>query len=212
MKSLVTTEPKDLKEYGLDKPEITATVGAGSSQATLQVGKKAADGNVYARDVSRPVIFSVESAVVDELKKSADDFRRKDIFEFRPYNANRVEIVRGSDTLVFEKIKAQGKDATEKWREVSPAQKDVDATKMDTLLTKLSNLRSQSWADAAAKTGLDKPLLTVSAKYDDGKKQEKVSFAKPASDVYASRAGEPGAAKVDSTEFDDAIKALDALK
>ncbi len=46
MKSLVVPEAKDLKEYGLDKPEVTATIGAGSAQATLQVGKKAADGNM----------------------------------------------------------------------------------------------------------------------------------------------------------------------
>jgi hypothetical protein len=212
MKSLVAPEAKDLKEYGLDKPELTATVGAGSAQATLQIGKKAPDGNAYARDASRPAIFSIESGVVDELKKSADDFRRKDVFDFRPYNANRVEIVRGGDTLVFEKVKGQGKDTSEKWRQVSPAQRDVDSTKMDTFLTKLTNLRNQSWADAAAKTGLDKPVLSVSARYDDGKKQERVTFAKPAADVYAARDGEPGAAKVDSTEFDDALKALDALK
>ncbi len=157
------------------------------------------------------MVFSIESSVVDELKKSADDFRRKDVFDFRPYNANRVEIVRGSDTVAFEKVKGQGKDQTEKWRQVSPTQRDVDSAKMDTFLTKITNLRNQSWVDATAKTGIDKPVLTVSAKYDDGKKQEKVSFGKPASDVYAARAGEPGAAKVDATEFDDALKALDDL-
>jgi hypothetical protein len=212
MKSLVTAEPKDLKEYGLDKPEASATLGAGSARATLEIGKKSPDGTLYARDASRPMVFTVEASLLDDLKKSADDYRRKDVFECRPYNATRVEIARGSDAFVFEKTKGQGKDATEKWRQVSPAARDVDAEKMDQFLTKLTNLRTQSWAAATDKTGLDKPVLTATARFDEGKKQEQVVFGKSGSDVFASRKGEPGAAKLDSVEFDDMMKALDALK
>lgn len=212
MKSLVTADPKDLKEYGLDKPEASATLGTGSARATLEIGKKSPDGTLYARDASRPMVFTIEATLLDELKKSADDYRRKDVFEFRPYNATRVEIARGTDTFVFEKTKGQGKDAAEKWRQVSPAARDVDAEKMDQFLTKLTNLRMQSWAAGTDKTGLDKPVLTATARFDDGKKQEQVVFGKPGSDVFASRKGEPGAGKLDSVEFDDMMKAFDALK
>ncbi len=212
MKSLVTPDAKDLKEYGLDKPEASATVAAGSARATLELGKKAADGTVYARDAARPMVFTVEASLLDELKKPGDEYRRKDVFESRPYNTQRVEITRGSDSLVFEKVKGQGKDATEKWRQVAPTARDVDATKMDGFLTKLTNLRVQSWAAAGTKTGTDQPALTATIRFDDGKKQERVAFGKAASDVYASRTGEPGAAKLDATEFDDAVKALDGLK
>jgi hypothetical protein len=212
MKSLVTNESADLKTYGLDKPEVSATLGSGSERATLQIGKKAPDGTLYARDASRPMVFTIEAGLLDELKKSSDDYRRKDVFEFRPYDANRIEITRGADTLAFEKTKGQGKDATEKWRQVSPASRDVDSAKMDEFLTKLTNLRTQSWAAASTKTGLDRPVLTASARFDDGKKQERVVFGKVGADAYASRDGEAGAAKIDSVEFDDVLKALDALK
>lgn len=212
MKSLVTAEPKDLKEYGLDKPEVSATLGTGSARATLDIGKKSPDGTLYARDAARPMVFTIEASLLDDLKKSADDYRRKDVFEFRPYNATRLEITRGTEAFVFEKTKDQGKDAVEKWRQVSPAARDVDMTKMDQFLTKLTNLRTQSWAGASDKTGLDTPVLTATAKFDEGKKQEHILFGKSGSDVYASRKGEPGAAKLDSVEFDDMMKALDALK
>jgi hypothetical protein len=53
--------------------------------------------------------------------------------------------------------------------------------------------------------------MTVYAKFDDGKKEERVVFGKSGSDVYASRPGEPGAAKVSSMEFDDINKKLDEL-
>ena len=67
------------------------------------------------------------------------------------------------------------------------------------------------FVESTAKTGLDAPALTVDAKFGDGKKEERVTFGKSGSDVYASRPGEPGAAKVNPTEYDEIIKKLDEL-
>jgi len=212
MKALVTSEAKDLKEYGLDKPEATVTLSSGSARAVLLVGKKSAEGTLYAKDASRPMIFTLETALLDELKKPADDYRRKDVFEARPYNAGRIEISRGKDTLVFEKVKGTGKDATEKWRQAAPVAREVESDKMDEFLTKLTNLRVQSWAAPSAKTGTDSPVMTVVVSFDDGKKQERVVFGQVGADTYAGRAGESGAAKLDAAEHEAAIKALDALK
>src|SRR5206468_11558376 len=82
MKSIAADEaPPDLKKFGLDKPEVTVNVNAGSARATLLVGGKADDGTIYVRDASRPMIMTVESSLVDDLKKGGDEYRRKDIFE-----------------------------------------------------------------------------------------------------------------------------------
>ena len=150
-------------------------------------------------------------SLADELKKGADDYRRKDLFEFRPYNANRVEIIRNNQTIAFEKVKGQGDKAEEKWRRVSPTAGDVDKDKVDSLLSRLSNMRAASFVDAAAKTGVNMPAMTVVAKFDDGKKEERVTFGKVENDVYAARPGEPGAAKVEAMEFTEANKTLDEL-
>ena len=72
-------------------------------------------------------------------------------------------------------------------------------------------MRATSFVESTAKTGLDKPAMTVSVKFDDGKKEERVTFGKSDSDVYASRAGQPGAAKVDATDFSESLKAIDEL-
>ena len=101
MKALTAPDGGDLKEYGLDKPEITVHLGSGSSQAGLAVGKSAGEGVVYAKDLSRPMVFTIESAVADELKKPADDFRIKDLFDARSFNTTRVEIVRGGQTVAY---------------------------------------------------------------------------------------------------------------
>ena len=213
MKSIAADNPPpaDLKKFGLDKPAATVNLSAGSTRATLLIGGKADDATVYARDASRPAVITVENALVDDLKKNADDYRRKDIFEFRPFNANRIEMTRGSDTIVLERVKGQGENAPDTWRRVAPSAKDVDREKSDSLLSRLSNIRAASFVDSTAKTGLDKPALVVAVKFDDSKKEEKVSFGQSGSDVYVSRPGEPGAAKIDAADFNDAIKSLDEL-
>jgi hypothetical protein len=213
MKTIVSDNPTpaDLKRYGLDKPAATVDLKLGSARATLAVGGKAADNTVYARDASKPMVVTIDSAIVDELKKGADEYRRKDLFEFRPYNANRVEIIRDAQTVAFEKTKAEGENAEEKWRRVSPTAGDVDKEKVDSLLSRLSNMRAASFVDASARTGVNMPAMTVVAKFDDGKKEERVTFGKVANDVYAGRPGEPGAAKVDAMDFTEANKTLDEL-
>src|SRR5207248_4899747 len=60
MKSIASPDATDLKEYGLDKPAATVRVTSGSSQAGLAIGKSAGEGVVYAKDLSRPMVFTVE--------------------------------------------------------------------------------------------------------------------------------------------------------
>ncbi|MEP7309282.1 MAG: DUF4340 domain-containing protein [Acidobacteriota bacterium] len=213
MKSIVAdaATPEELKKYGLDKPAATVQLKLGSASATFVVGAKAEGNTVYARDASKMAVVTVDSMLADDLKKGAGEYRRKDVFEFRPFNATRLEITRGGQTVAFEKVKGEGKDAVDKWRRATPNPADADKDKMDSLLSRLSNMRATAFVDASAKTGLNAPAMTVSAKYDDGKKEEKVSFGKSDADVYVSKPGEPGAAKVDATDFNEATKTLDEL-
>ena len=100
---------KDFPKYGLDKPELTATVGAGSTRATIAIGKADESGFQYARDLSRPMIVTIDPALVNALRKNADSFRPKDVFEFRSFTASRLEITRGAATVAFETRHGQGR-------------------------------------------------------------------------------------------------------
>jgi hypothetical protein len=200
---------KDYAKYGLDKPDLTATVGAGSTRATLIVGKADESGFQYARDASRPMIVTIDPALVNALRNNADSFRPKDVFEFRSFTATRLEITRGTTTVAFEKV--AGKDGASTWKRLNPA-KDVDTSAVDSLLSSLSGLSVAGWVDAKAKTGAEAPVATVAAKYEDGKKEERVVFGKVGAELFAMRPGEPGAAKVDAAKFDEAMKALEAIK
>lgn len=212
MKSIVTENPKpeDLKKYGLDKPAATVTVGQGSARAVLAVGSASGTDAVYARDMSKSVVVTVDKAFAEDLKKGLDDFRRKDAFESRAFNATNAEFTRGDQKVAFEKVPAQGENPST-WKRVSPSAADSDKSKVESLLAGLADIRATTFTDSLAKTGLDKPVLTVSIKFDDGKKEEKVSFGRNGSDAYALIPGQPGAGKIEAEKLDEAIKALDEL-
>ncbi len=211
MKSVVNEHAADLEQYGLDKPSLLVTVGLGSARAGLAFGGKTDKGDVYARDVSGDQVVSVAPDLVTDLDKPVSDYRRKDIFEFRPFALSKIDITRGAETLRIEKQKGKGKDGADTWVNAA-TKKALDGSKTDDALTKLSGLRAQSFADPKAATGMDKPVLVVTAVFEDGKKTETVRFGRNGTDVYVGRADEPGAAQVDQTEFDAALKALDALE
>lgn len=224
MKSLAAAEPADLKQYGLDTPDATVKIGTGSSQATIVFGKKAESGDVYAKDLARPAVFTVEGSLLDELKKAPGDFRQKDLFDARAFNATRIEVTRGGQTVAFEKAKVKDKDGKEeeKWRQTAPTARDIDNAKVDALLSAATGARADTWvAGAAAKADKDaqaatkalaKPELSIVVKFDEGKKEDRVALARSGSDAYASRAGEGGAAKVQASTLDSIVKALEELK
>jgi hypothetical protein len=212
MKSIVP-DTSDLKKYGLEKPAATVRLGSGSSQATLLVGGPAETGSVYAKDLSRPAVFTIESSLLDDLKKDASEYRQKDLFDARSFNTTRLEIVRNGQTTVFEKTKVKDKDGKEqeKWRQAAPAARDVDAAKIEALISAATGARATGFVDSTAKTGLDKPELSLAFKYDEGK-EERVAFARTKEGAYASRPGSPGAAKVDASVIDAIVKALEDVK
>jgi len=214
MKSIVAPESAKPAEYGLDKPEATVELGSGSAQAALLIGKAAGEGVVYAKDRSRPAVITIDSSLVSDLTKEPGDYRQKDLFDARAYNSIHLEVIRGGQTVAFEKTKTKNKEGQdeEKWRQVAPTTRDVDQTKVDNLISTITGARATGFVETTAKTGLDKPDLTVTIKSDQGKREEKVSVSRSGTDAYATRAGDPGAAKIDVATVDNIIKSLEALK
>jgi hypothetical protein len=204
MQRVVANETADLGQYGLDRPSVSATVSSGSSRATLLLGR-ATEGGFFAKDAARPVVFAVDEGLATELKKTVADLRRKDIFDARSFTANRIELRRGAESYTFEKTKEGEKDV---WKNASG--QVADSAKVEDLMTKLSNLRAVSF-EPSAPAALKTPALTVTVRYDEDK-TETATFGRSGADVYGSRADEPAAAKLEASVFDEAMKALDAMK
>lgn len=212
MASLVTADgTTNLRDYGLDRPQAVVTVGSGSAQAELAIGATAEDEtHVYARDLSRPLVFTVEKTLLDELTKTPSDLRTKDVFGFRSFNASAFEITSSGTTYTFTKAPGEGDNATAVWTVTSPTSKVPDATKMTDLLTTTSNLRAESFAGSAFASG---ETVTVTVTYTDvsSPTTETVTLRKSGTVVHAIRADEPGAAIVSTTDYDRVIALLQEI-
>jgi hypothetical protein len=215
MKAIVPTTA------GAPTPAELKTFGAGSTRASLAIGGKKDDTTLYARDLARPIVFTVEPALLDQLKKTADDFRVKDVFEFRGFNATSMDFTVGGQSFSFAKSKPPAPAAPKAgetpppappdvWKQTKPSAKDADTTKMTDLLTDLSNLRAQSFTTKPLDKGDE---VTVVAHFGDGSeaKDEHVTFRKSGDVVQAMRADEKGAVVVPTADYDKAIGELKAL-
>jgi hypothetical protein len=204
MQGIVDPEGKDLAKYGLTKPTGVIVVNTGSSSASLTLGSTE-NALLFAKDSSRPLIFTIAPVLKDDVIRSVADFRRKDLFDGRAFTATRAEFKRGTETVVLEKSK--GKDNADVWK---AAGKDVDSTKADDLLTKVTGLRAASFEDTPHPS-LKSPALVVTVTFGENK-QETVTFGRSGTDVFASRSDEPGTGKVEGSGLDDVMKAIDAVK
>ena len=215
MATLVDEKPADLAKYGLDKPVMTVTIGAGSSKTVLEVGKTEND-QTYAKDASRPMVFTVDSTLRDDLNKNFDDYRKKELFELRPFYLARMRAVldapAGAKTYEFEKVPPAKPGEAETWKvtRVGGSSHTADPAAMDDLLNKLVAIKAESFVTANTKTGLDKPALVVSASYDEGK-FERVRFGAVGDNAYGKRDDEAGIAKIDQMSMRAALLAFDTV-
>ena len=213
MQSIESEGDNALDEYGLAEPAITATLSDGSAGATLHVGSEAPGARRYARDSSRDLVFTVQDSLATDLGRSPSDYRRKDLFGFRPFNATRLEIERAEDTVVFEKSEAttEGED---QWKRVQPEAQDIDSDEMNDLLTKLSSLRVQSWIESREAAGLEDTarLVTVRARFGEEATEDLVTVWRTGEETFAVHGDEPGAATIDTGAFDDALATFDAVQ
>lgn len=208
-----------LAPFGLDAPRLTAAVEVAGESHTLLVGDENPETTVYARDAARGLVFTIDAALVDDLARGADVYREKDLFDFRPFNATALGVLRDGRTFRFEKGPAAededaGEDAgggEEAWRRIEPEPAGVERAEMDALLRALSNLRADSFVESRRGTGLDAPLATVTATFGDDGEEERVLVGRSGEVTYAAHGDEPGAAVVDTDAVDDALEALDAL-
>jgi len=211
MKSVVgaTATPEQLKEYGLDKPAAVVNLHLGTERTSVVIGGKASDDTVYVKDATRPDIYTIQQTAADDLVKAADDYRRKEMFDMRAFTVTHIEITRNGKTTAFDKVKGTGDNAQDTWKRVSPAGADPDKDKFQAFVAALADIRAMSFVDAKTKTGLDSPAATVVVKFDEGKKEERVTLARSGADAYSARTDDPGAAKIDPTKLDDALKSID---
>ena len=217
MRAVESETAAALEPFGLDAPAHTLSLGAGSAAATLHVGSETPDGGAYyARDAARPLVFTVDASIADNLARGAEAYRRKSLFAFRAFNASRLEIERGAELIVFEKREApeDDEDGEDTWELVAPETRSVGHDAMEDLLSKLSGLRGESFVASRDEAGLgpEQVTATVRARYGDGDSEETATIWRTDTEAYGVSGAEPGAARLDSQALDDALAALETAR
>jgi hypothetical protein len=203
----------ELRTWGLDAPQLTATVGSGSTTATLAIGAARDDASIYARDLSRPLVFTVDSSLLTDLRKQPADLRVKDIFEFNAFSAQTIEVTHGATTVAYAKsVPPSGADASAQptWSRTKPDIGDVNETALTDLLNALSSLRAERFVDQAPAAG---ETVDVAVRFgsSDAPSEERVTLRRSGDAVYAVRSGDPGAAVIPSTELEVVLSHLKTL-
>ena len=152
--------PKNLADFGLDKPDPLVRVVAGDrTLPPVKLGRTTAvGGKAYAQRGDEQKVLLVPSSTRMGLDKKADDLRDKRLVDFKDDDVTKVTITRGDSVVTLTK---KGKDS---WT-VDPGGYPADLTEIRSFLSSLRSTRATGFADDApsdlATYALDAPRLRV---------------------------------------------------
>lgn len=151
----------DLKNYGLDSPEVKVLISLrnGAALPPVSVGGKTPVGNsVYVKRGTEAAVFLTDATLRSNLEKKLNDLRDKRIVEFREEAVKQLSLRGAKGDLDLSK---KGED----WYIDSPKLYRADQSEIQGLLSTLHNMSAQDFIEDAPpdlkKYGLDKPRLKV---------------------------------------------------
>jgi len=204
MQSIVAESKKKPGDYGFGSPELRLQLTASGGTQTIVVGKKEKDAErYYAMNSALDPVFTLNSDILTQLKKTPADLREKDLLSFSSFDAKRAEIDTPKGHWVFEHQGTQ-------WKQTAPSAKVVNTDKMDTFLTDLRDLRAESFPKpgSAGDFGLAKPPYRFVVQFGEKNATETVEAAKSGDHVYARRSTDPLPSELSKTALDGIDKSL----
>ncbi len=178
------------------KPVTSAKVTDAAGTQTLEVRKNKDD--YYARSSSVKGAYKVPSDLGKELEKTLDDFRNKKIFDFGFSDPTKIEVNSSSGNKTYTR---SGTD----WKANGQT---MDPGSVQSFIDKLRDTAAMKFATA----GWTSPVLTVAVTSNDGKRLEKIEFAKTGDGYLARRGNEPALYQLDSKAVNDILESSKAIK
>jgi hypothetical protein len=208
MQSIAAEDKKNEAPYGLGSPELRLELRGPGGAQTLLLGKKDKEDNRhFAVNSALSPVFTLNSTFLTEFQKDPADLRSKDLFSYSNYDVKRIEIDSAKGHSAFELQKDN------QWKQTGGGSKAVPSAKMDTLLTRLRDLRASTFPKGAdlAPLGLTKPGYRFKVQFGEKSQTETLEIAKVGEHVYARLATDPLACELSKSAFDDVEKALSDL-
>ncbi len=184
---VVEKEGKDLKKYGLDKPETKLSFSVKGKTYQLLIGKKSpVSYQFYVKKNNSPVIYVLSGYTVDSLNVKSEDLRERRIV--------KVEKGKVRKLILVSKKKISMEKKGDKWEIISPVKTEGDRWEIEDVIDEIGNLKAKKFIEDKAKDlsiyGLDKPSLKVELYLGKTLSYKSISFGKTKGDiVYAKRSG-----------------------
>jgi Domain of unknown function (DUF4340) len=203
----LTDAKMDLSASTEDKKKVDAAYAAGQPVATVKVSDAAGTQSLevrknkddyYAKSSAVAGIYKVPSDLGKEVEKPLDDFRNKKLFDFGFNDPTKIEVQQSGADKVFVR---SGSD----WKAGSQT---MDAGSVQGLIDKLRDLTATKFVTS----GFTAPVCGMTVTSNDGKRVEKVEFAKVSDGYLARRENEPALYQVDAKAVDDILEASKAVK
>jgi hypothetical protein len=196
----LSTNAEDAKKaaanFAAGKLVATAKVSDPSGTQTLEVRKNKDD--YYARSSVTKGVYKINSDVGKELEKSPEDYRNKKIFDFGFSDPTKIDITGSAGDKSFVR---SGTD----WKLNGQT---MDPGSVQTFIDRLRDAAASKFVDS----GFTTPVFTATVVSNDGKKTEKVEFAKSGDNYIARRANEPSLYQLDAKVVNDIVDAARSIK
>jgi len=182
--------------FASGQPVATAKITDAASTQTLDVRKNKDD--YFAKSSVVKGAYKVNADLGAGVDKSLDAFRNKKIFDFGFSDPTKIQIRNGSADTTLQKT---GSD----WKSNG---KSMDSAGVQSVIDKLRDLAAAKFVETGFTTG----TLEIDVTSNDGKRVEKVSFAKVPDGYLARRENEPALYQLDPKAVDDILKGIGEIK
>lgn len=173
---VVEREAKDLKRYGLDKPEIELRIyekDPAKPSYAIQIGiKNEMDSSSYARLSSGFEVVTIPDYKRNYLEKELFEFRDKKFMEFDTTDVSEFSFTYQGAAFAFRKKEGD-------WFMERPLFSRAVESKVTDILSRASQLEAKAFKDKASadklkEFGFEKPMLEAVFKLKDKEKRVKV--------------------------------------
>jgi hypothetical protein len=209
---IVETQPKSLEKYEIPKEEITLWYKGQEKPVKILIGlENPLDSTFFAKKEEETRVVLIPSHLKSLMEKKLIDFRQKDIFKFETNEVKGVKL-RAKNT----RWEAEKKE--EEWFLKSPVQALAESSKIEGILSSLSNLKAKDFVSEEKKEedikkyGLDKAEYEIALAMPLANKEVTFLLHKDADKLYATNSQSSKIITVEDSLLSDLEKEAKELR
>ena len=221
MDAIAADPAKNLKVFGLDRPQRVVTLGlAEGKRQVLEIGSAAPDGKLYAREAGSTLVAIIPSHLGDDLKKGMAELRAKRLLEVSVYDVEGFDLDVAGATRTYARSTSKDKGGIDvyKWKRTVPSAQDLDTNRVQDALFKIGGVEAAEFLDQPqplAAYGLDQPALRITLRLAKSNAAPAgstwVEMGQKAGVSYARRPNDAAVLRIDSAKADELLKAFAGL-